>query len=146
MRKVKFNSCCTMKGTGWFHKFESSPYGPMAVVEIIEGEGDQISETEVMVQSNHWNENKKEWENTDQKPGWAHKYEVRPFEKGQVVTCSASGITFIDDAKEKPYNYAVEANKVCVCGHDKSKHIYYEGACRPGFLCKHECKKFIERE
>lgn len=28
----------------------------------------------------------------------------------------------------------------CTCGHNRSEHIYYEGACRPGFFC--ECGSF----
>jgi hypothetical protein len=29
------------------------------------------------------------------------------------------------------------------CGHDKSQHIYHEGACRPGFVCSFGCEKFV---
>lgn len=33
-------------------------------------------------------------------------------------------------------------NDTCVCGHLKIHHIYEEGACRPGFVCKMECEEF----
>ena len=29
------------------------------------------------------------------------------------------------------------------CGHDCSDHVYYSGACRPGFLCQQECNEFV---
>lgn len=28
------------------------------------------------------------------------------------------------------------------CGHDKTAHIYHEGACRPGFVCS--CEQYVE--
>jgi dCMP deaminase len=31
----------------------------------------------------------------------------------------------------------------CVCGHVRDDHIYYVGACRPGFVCPAECTEFI---
>ena len=30
----------------------------------------------------------------------------------------------------------------CRCGHDRSAHIYEEGACRPGFVCEAACDWF----
>lgn len=32
----------------------------------------------------------------------------------------------------------------CVCGHKKEQHIYYEGACRPGFVCERECLMYVK--
>lgn len=32
--------------------------------------------------------------------------------------------------------------KVCSCGHAQAKHIYEEGACRPGFVCGSACTKY----
>lgn len=32
--------------------------------------------------------------------------------------------------------------EICKCGHTKEQHIYWEGACRPGFVCEMACKKF----
>jgi hypothetical protein len=31
---------------------------------------------------------------------------------------------------------------LCRCGHARYKHIYYEGACRPGFVCATACAHF----
>lgn len=33
-------------------------------------------------------------------------------------------------------------DKRCVCGHTARQHIYYEGACRPGYRCREECQEF----
>ncbi len=33
-----------------------------------------------------------------------------------------------------------DPTEVCPCGHTRAQHIYYEGACRPGFVCL--CPKF----
>lgn len=29
------------------------------------------------------------------------------------------------------------------CGHNKTHHIYNEGACRPGFACPSNCEAFV---
>lgn len=31
---------------------------------------------------------------------------------------------------------------ICRCGHAMVNHIYYEGACRPGFICDARCQSF----
>jgi len=36
-------------------------------------------------------------------------------------------------------------DKPCeTCGHDITKHIYHEGACRPGFVCP--CTQYVETQ
>lgn len=35
---------------------------------------------------------------------------------------------------------------VCLCGHAKRDHIYEEGACRPGFICRARCSQFTGNE
>jgi hypothetical protein len=37
----------------------------------------------------------------------------------------------------------VVLDRCMTCGHDKRCHIYYEGACRPGFVCSFGCEKFV---
>lgn len=101
MRKVKFNSSCTYKGTGYFQGFFGGPYGPEVVVEIIEGEGEQISKEEVLIQGHFLNKDGGVTHGPT-KPGVIPKFEVRPFRKGQVVTCSASGIDFDDYDQPRP--------------------------------------------
>lgn len=44
-------------------------------------------------------------------------------------------MTTADKQVDLPESYAK-----CKCGHNKSDHIYEEGACRPGFVC--ECKQY----
>lgn len=34
-----------------------------------------------------------------------------------------------------------DADEVCDCGHIRMTHIYYEGACRPGWVC--DCSEFV---
>ncbi|MGX1598625.1 hypothetical protein ACWIDS_16365 [Dietzia maris] len=31
---------------------------------------------------------------------------------------------------------------LCQCGHAREAHIYYEGPCRPGFVCRDRCDEF----
>lgn len=39
----------------------------------------------------------------------------------------------------------IEDDDLCAtCSHGSQKHIYCEGACRPGFICF--CTKFVSRE
>jgi hypothetical protein len=33
-------------------------------------------------------------------------------------------------------------NELCRCGHLKADHIYHDGACRPGYVCKNDCAEF----
>jgi hypothetical protein len=35
-------------------------------------------------------------------------------------------------------------NNECICGHKIEDHIYFEGACRPGFIC--DCIKFVTKD
>jgi len=40
-----------------------------------------------------------------------------------------------------------DSNEKCAtCGHDRSQHIYEEGACRPGFICAEHCEEFKAAE
>ncbi len=33
-------------------------------------------------------------------------------------------------------------NDLCTCGHKREAHIYWDGACRPGFVCADHCTEF----
>lgn len=132
MRKVKFNDQCSIKGTGWFHGFFNGEFGPNVIVEVIEAEGEQMSKTEGYAQGN-WVDSLGNSGTSKEKPVWIPKYDVRPYERGQVVTCHARGVTFLDES---------EPSDLCVCGHKRIEHIYEEGACRPGFVCATSCEKF----
>lgn len=39
---------------------------------------------------------------------------------------------------------ATENDRTCVtCGHGKREHLYYEGACYPGFVCEKACQHYL---
>jgi len=43
--------------------------------------------------------------------------------------------------KELPKGVSPVPLEFCVCGHPRYNHIYDEGACRPGWVCK-ECTEY----
>ena len=48
-------------------------------------------------------------------------------------------LTFHNRAPTAPEN---QVSTVCQCGHERSAHIYEEGACRPGFKCEQQCDHY----
>ena len=38
----------------------------------------------------------------------------------------------------------ISSDKCTTCGHERRQHVYEEGACRPGFVCKERCDRFTE--
>lgn len=50
------------------------------------------------------------------------------------------GLADIEKALSTP---DASADEVCTCTHRREDHIYWEGACRPGFVCASACTKFV---